>query len=394
MKPLVHLAARIFDTPHLIAPHKFEVILGVLGPRLGLGDPLMAAGESRAASKAFEVTPDGIAIIPVEGTLVHKTYGLHALSGMRSYTDIQREVGEAAQDPAVRAILLNVDSPGGEVAGAFDAADAIYAARSSKPVFAVANNDAFSGGYLLASAADRIYVSRTSGVGSIGVIFTHLDMTGNDEKNGFKYTIVHAGARKADFHPHTALSEEARQVLEAEVERTFGLLVGAVARNRGLSESAIRATEAALFYGSDAVNVKLADRMGTRQDALADLRVALGQRSTKRGGTRIMTEELEKEPAVDLEALRVEARKQGYAEAREIVDLCTLAGMPSKAAGLLARGASPAEARQFLMEARVAEDAVEIRSHVLPETGTTAKPSLENNPVIKAVERLAAKGVN
>jgi hypothetical protein len=68
--------------------------------------------------------------------------------------------------------------------------------------------------------------------------------------------------------------------------------------------------------------------------------------------------------------------------------------MPAKAAGLLTRGASAAEARQFLMEARVAEDAGEIRSHVMPDTGTTAKPSLDNNPVIKAVERLAAKGVN
>jgi hypothetical protein len=95
-----------------------------------------------------------------------------------------------------------------------------------------------------------------------------------------------------------------------------------------------------------------------------------------------------------MEAIRAEAYRQGYADATEIVDLCELAGMPRRAAGLLAKQTTPDSARQQLMEARVAEDAPEIRSHVIPETGTTAKPSLGNNPVMKAVERLAGKGVN
>jgi len=401
MKTLTHLATRIFDTPLLIAPQKLEVILAVLAPRLGL-DPtcVAAAGEVRAANKNLEITSDGIAIIPIEGTLVHKSYGVDALSGLRSYTDIQGEVQAAAKDPAVKAILLDIDSHGGEVAGAFDAADAIYAARSAKPVFAVANNDALSGAYLLGSGAERIYVSRTSGVGSVGVMVTHLDMTGNDEKLGFKYTIVHAGARKADLHPHVPLSEEARHVLEAAVDRTYGMLVAAVARNRGLSEAAIRGTEAAVFLGSDGVNVRLADRVGTPENALNDLRAAIGGRSTlfQPGGKTTMNEEPVRteiaEPAVDIEAIQAEARKQGYGEAREIVELCALAGMPGKAARLLARSITPAEARQVLMEARAAEDAAEIRSHVMPDTGTASKATLENNPVIKAVEKLAAKGVN
>lgn len=100
------------------------------------------------------------------------------------------------------------------------------------------------------------------------------------------------------------------------------------------------------------------------------------------------------EPTIDLEAIRAEARRQGYAEAREIVELCALAGMPAKATALLARGTTPTEARQYLVEARAAEDAQEIRSHVMPDAGTSAKVPLENNPVIKAVERLAKGGVN
>lgn len=408
MKPLPHLATRIFDTPLLIAPQKLEVILAVLAPRLGLDiSPTAAAAPSSSPQReSYEVTPDGIAVIPIEGTLVHKSYGIDALSGLRAYTDIQAEIEDAATDPAIKAILLDFDSPGGEMAGAFDAADTIFAARSAKPLFAVANNDAFSAAYLLASGAERIYVSRTSGIGSIGVIVSHLDVSGNDEKMGYKYTIIYAGSHKADLQPHTPLSEEARAVLEAEVARTYSLLVSSTACNRAFPESAIRGTEAALYFGNDAVNLKLADRMGTRQDALADLRALVGPSTprqdakpvpTPQKGKRTMAEanieQTQPEAPVDLEAVKAEAHKQGYAEAREIVELCALAGMPGKAVGLLARSATPAEARQQLMEARAAEDPAEIRSHVMPDTGTESKPTLANNPVVKAVERLNQKGV-
>ncbi len=401
MHPLPHLATRIFDTPLLIAPQKLEVILAALAPRLGIEVPPVsaAAATERAGRKPYEVTSDGIAIIPVEGTLVHKTRGLDALSGLRSYVDIQQEIEDAATDPRSKG-YSSKSTPGGEVAGAFDVADAVYSARATKPLFAVANNDAFSAAYLLASGAQRVYVSRTSGVGSVGVIVSHLDMSVSDEKMGYRYTIVSAGARKADFNPHAPLSEEAKGILEGEIARTYGLLVNTIARNRGLPEAAIRGTEAGLFFGSDALNVKFADRVGTRQDALADLRAAIGPAalSTQSQGRTSMQEEPlaaeRQDSAVDLDAIRAEARRQGYAEAREIVELCALAGMPTRAAALLARDVSPAEARQHLMEARAAEDAPEIRSHVMPDTGTSVKANPENSPVMKAVERLAGKGAN
>ena len=393
MTPLPHLATRIFDTPLLIAPQKLEVILAVLAPRIGLDIVTPAAGSAPqpASRKAFEVTPDGIAIIPVEGTLVHKAYGLDAASGMRSYVDLQNEIEDAATDPVIKGILLDVDSLGGEVAGIFELADTIYAARSAKPIFAIANANAFSGAYLLASGAQRVYAGQSSGLGSIGVIVTHLDVSANDEQRGFKYTILHAGARKADFNPHVPLSDEARASIEAELNRTHGMLVKAVARNRGMSESAIRETDAARYFGDEAIPAGLADHMGTKASALYDLRQATAPPtiSTQRGGKKAMNEE-----AIDIEAIRAEARSQGYAEAREIVELCALAGMPGKAPGLLAKQTSASDARQHLMEARATEDATEIRSHVMPDTGTTAKTNAADSPVMKADERLARKGVN
>ena len=100
------------------------------------------------------------------------------------------------------------------------------------------------------------------------------------------------------------------------------------------------------------------------------------------------------EPIIDIETVRAEAGRHGYADAREIVELCALAGMPGRAAALLARHATPAEARRQLLEARAAEEPAEIRSHVMPESGASAAGSPENSPVVKAVERLmtTAKG--
>ncbi len=133
MHPLPHLATRIYDPPLLIAPQKLEVILAALAPRLGIEVPPVsaAAATERASRKPYEVTPEGIAIIPVEGTLVHKTRGLDALSGLRSYVDVQKEIEDAATDPTIIGILLEIDSPGGEVAGAFDVADTVYSNRPS-----------------------------------------------------------------------------------------------------------------------------------------------------------------------------------------------------------------------------------------------------------------------
>ena len=400
MNNLPHLATRVFDNPLLIAPQKLEVILGVLSARFGLVTAVPAAvlSDRPNPQKLSEVTADGIAIIPVEGTLVHKSYGLDAHSGLRSYLDVQDEVEEAATDPAVRGILLDIDSPGGEVAGAFDLADVIYSARTTKPIVAVANSDAFSAAYLLASAAEQLYAGRTSGLGSVGVIITHLDLSASDAKLGYKYTIVHAGARKADFNPHAPLTTDARLVLEAEVDRTYGLLVDTVARNRGLPASTIRQTEAALYFGQEAIAARLADRVGTIQDALNDLRERIDRSRARAIHSREKSKMQEEQiaaavgPPPDFESDQQQAHQRGYADAREIVELCALAGMPGRAPALLARQATPAEARQALIEARAAEDNREIDSHVMPDSGTSATSNPENNPVLKAVERLAVAG--
>ena len=138
-------------------------------------------------------------------------------------------------DEDVSQIILNIDSPGGEVAGAFDLADLIYQARGTKPILAIANESALSAAYLIASAADKVYLTRTASVGSVGVMALHVDQSKAEEKIGLKYTAIYAGARKNDFSPHCPLSDEAFAAATEKVNATYDLFVKTVARNRGIS---------------------------------------------------------------------------------------------------------------------------------------------------------------
>jgi signal peptide peptidase SppA len=260
----------MFGTPLLIHQPKLEVILSVLGPRLGLPDRAGQGGYV-PVERSSSASPSGFAVIPIHGTLVRRTSGLEADSGLTSYQSIQQMLELARDDASVDAILLDIDSPGGESSGVFDLADKIQSAALQKPVWAVANDMAFSAAYALASAAQKVFVSRTGGVGSIGVIAMHVDQSVKDAQDGLHYTAVYAGNRKNDLSPHGPMTSEAQRFLQGEVDRVYGLFVDTVARHRDLSSNAVRDTEAGLYFGKDAVRAGLADAIGTLDDALLAL---------------------------------------------------------------------------------------------------------------------------
>jgi len=280
-----HLASRIFGTPLLIHPRKLDVILSVLGPRLGVAmsddsQQLIKHLAAQAPPASPTSLTSNIAVISVSGTLVRRAAAVDAASGLTSYAAISAQLAQAVRDPAVNAILLDIDSPGGEAGGAFDLADQIVAARQIKPIWAVANDDAFSAAYAIASAATRVYVTRTGGVGSVGVIALHVDQSQRDAMSGLRYTAVYAGDRKNDMSPHAPLSTDAAQALQAEVDRLYGLFVSTVAVNRNLSAQDVQDTEAGLYFAQDAIDAGLADVVGTLDDALIALSEELQTQST------------------------------------------------------------------------------------------------------------------
>ena len=214
MKQLAHVASRFVNCPLMIHPPKLEVIIKALGPRLG-SDPdavlaprvpmdatvtLMSRYAEAGDDRDYEVV-DGIAVIPVQGTLLKKESFMSAWSGASSYEQIQRQLASAVDDAGVRAILLDIDSPGGETAGCFELTDYIYSIRGTKPVYAAANDIALSAPYAIASAASKVFVTRTGAVGSVGVFALHVDQSGFDKDFGAKYTYVFAGEKKVDGKP-------------------------------------------------------------------------------------------------------------------------------------------------------------------------------------------------
>jgi signal peptide peptidase SppA len=268
------LAQRLFNVPLAITPGKAEVIMAALAERLGVGQIERGArgpmaydereddysSPGRAQRAGYEVV-GGVAIIQVDGTLVQKLGTLRPYSGMTGYDGIRQNFMTAMVDPDVKAIMLDIDSPGGEVSGCFDLVDAIYKARGKKPIWSILNESAYSAAYAIASAADRIVVPRTGGVGSIGVIWMHMDWSKALTSAGFKVTFITYGDLKADGHPEIALSEDARARFQNDITTMGELFVSTVARNRNISAKAVRDTQAATYLGAAGVSQGLADEV-------------------------------------------------------------------------------------------------------------------------------------
>jgi len=406
MTLLPHVAARLFGAPLLIHRPKLDVILAVLGPRVGLSDLAAPSGYTPPERSPGRANAK-VAVVPIHGTLVRRTIGLEAESGLTSYAAIASQIDAALASPEVDAILLDVDSPGGESGGVFDLADRIRAAAQVKPVWAVANDMAFSAAYALASAATKVFVSRTGGVGSIGVIAMHVDQSEKDAQDGVRYTAVFAGDRKNDLNPHEPISDEAHAFLKAEVNRVYGLFVETVARHRGIEPGAVRDTEAGLFFGQAAVAMGLADAIGTFDVALSQLLESVSPlpnlAASHSGHFRNLQMEFHMNDRSDpAPADRPAADRAGpvpqpsptssmsVADAIEIAQTCTLAGRTDLIAGFLEAQASPAKVRSQLLAAQ-ADASPEIVTRIGPDAAATAASVAAGNPLVDAAKQLAAK---
>ncbi|HNO14346.1 MAG TPA: S49 family peptidase [Accumulibacter sp.] len=405
---LPHLASRLFGTPLLVHRAKLDVILAVLGDRLNIQPP--AADMVQPGPRNMPSGTPGIAVIPVHGTLVKRTAGLDAASGLTSYTEIAAMLDSALTDPQVAGILLDIDSPGGEASGSFELARRVREASAVKPVWAVANDAAYSAAYAIGSAANRLIVSETGGVGSIGVIALHIDQSVKDANDGYRYTAVTAGTHKNDFSPHQPLTDEAKAELQAEVDRLYGLFVEHVALMRTLPTDGVRATEAGLYFGANAITAGLADAVGTFESALTDFSLFLSSRSRKspqaRAGTRTEAVIPSKEDSmhdnetqvaemigVDQAAVMIaEAKREVAQSAQAIAELCLIAGAPDKAAEFIAAGKTEAEVRRVLIEAKAARsDATPIQSTIHADAGTQEVSRPEASPIVSAVKKLISK---
>ncbi|MDO4970159.1 MAG: S49 family peptidase, partial [Comamonadaceae bacterium] len=282
-----HLAARVFNTPLLVHPQKLDAILAGLGGRLlgadglrfeaadlttqaALPAEMFSTRRGERTERGYRVL-DGVAVITAMGALVHRTRIDANSSLLIGYNDIAADMEDALGRSDVHAIALVLDSPGGEVSGAFELAERIFAARGSKPIVAIADGMAASAAYLAASAADEVVLTPTSYVGSIGVVMRHVDFSRALANDGINVTHIFAGEHKIDGNPYQPLPEGVRASLQADIEGLYQMFIQAVAKHRGLDEQAVRNTRAAVYRGVAAVATRLADRIGTVDAVVAEL---------------------------------------------------------------------------------------------------------------------------
>lgn len=221
----------------------------------------------RPERKQFQVV-DGIAILPVEGVLVNKTYSLHPWCGETGYDGLRGLTSMALADPDVRGILLDVESDGGQVDGLFEYVDFLHAARQEKPVWAACTARAYSAAYAIASQAERVWVPSVGGTGSVGVLCMHADESALWDAMGVTVTLVHAGAHKVDGNPFAALPDAIRADWEAEMEGIRRQFAERVARGRGLTVEAVLATEARCYEAAESIKIGFATNRGGIHDAL------------------------------------------------------------------------------------------------------------------------------
>lgn len=288
------LAARVFNTPLLMHSGKLDAVLAGIGGRIIEGGVVLDGAGDRIDHVAFEsgrplagrigdrtgrrhdaagIAPfdvlDGVALIPIEGTLVHKGAYVGAYSGRTSYEGTQAQVLRAFRNPSIKAAVFEVDSFGGELAGSFETADMIARLSAEKPTLAILTDHALSAGYLLASAARQIVMPEHGRAGSIGVVTLHADWSQALEKQGVKVTVLRAGAHKMDANAFEALPELVAQRIVGDLEaarQTFAKNVGRYRGSRFSAEAAL-ATEALDYRGHDAVALGLADATGHALEA-------------------------------------------------------------------------------------------------------------------------------
>lgn len=321
MKQHLRAASLLFNQPLLTTPDMLDLAvrwanqtmslnitnlnMGAAGPRLMFDDDDREHQESLEQDRRRQsILQTGIDVIPVSGVLVSRGSHLAACETMTSYEDLRSQLNRAISDPLVERIVLDIDSPGGSAVGAFELAEDIRAASLIKPITGLVNFMAYSGGYLLASACTEVVVSQTSGVGSIGVIASHMDRSKMAENMGVKVTTVFAGDHKNDLSPHEPISEQSMQVLSEIVQESYVLFTTRVAAYRGRAASEIVATQAACYRGSKAIEMGLADRLQSPQQAVDELARAV---STSRQ-QRLATERVRQRISVQASAVALAAQ--------------------------------------------------------------------------------------
>lgn len=279
----------ILTSPWAIQPEKLLEIQAIYathlrGDKIDLGAVEKRLGKPLANDRQPYQIRDGVAVIDMSGVIAKRMNLFSQISGGVSTEMAASDIQAAIIDPSAHSIILNIDSPGGTADGTQALANVIFAARSQKPIVALANGVMASAAYWIGSAANAVYIADgTTQVGSIGVVATHTDVSVAEALQGVKTTEIYAGKFKRIASSYAPLSDAGRQTIQDQVDYLYSIFVADVARQRGVSEEKVLQdmADARVFIGQQAVAAGLVDGVATLDGLVADL-----NRNRSQGGVR------------------------------------------------------------------------------------------------------------
>ena len=215
-----------------------------------------------------------VAVLDISGALVAREMNVPCGQAPVSYEGVKQEFQALLNMPnsEIDTIVGRFDSPGGAASQNMDLSDFIYASRGQgKRLIAMVDDMAYSAAFGIASAFDEVWVTRTSGVGSVGVVSYHVDRSEANSRQGIKYEYIYAGDKKVLGNPNEPLSDAAKVEYQSEVSRLYELFTSTIARNMGMSIDAVKATEAGTYHGEAALAVGFAHKIGTFDELLSSI---------------------------------------------------------------------------------------------------------------------------
>ena len=230
-----------------------------------------AEAQAQVESRAM---PAGIMVIPIHGLIMPRGDWLSELFGMFSLTSFRARLREAINNEDVTSVVLDIDSPGGLVDGVPETAAEIRQARETKKIVAVANTEAASAAYWLASQASEIVAQPSAEVGSIGVFMLHRDVSAAMDQLGVKHTFISAGKYKTDGNPYEPLADDARDYLQSQVDDTYDMFTSDVATGRGVKKSVVEKEygQGRMLGAKAALSAGMIDRIGTLEKEISGRR--------------------------------------------------------------------------------------------------------------------------
>lgn len=281
-----HVRKAVFGQPWAILPEKLEAICEILRMKAD-GVELDEEGiraHIGAGPKPRPNTPGTVAVIPIYGVISQRMSMMTDISGGTSIDKLTSQFRQALADPSCKAIVFDVDSPGGAVGGVPELADEILAARDKKKIVAQVDGMAASAAYWLACSASEVIVTPSGAVGSIGVFMEHEDISEYAKNAGVKVSLISAGKYKVDGNSYEPLSDSARADLQEKVDAFYAMFTKSVAKGRGDTPANVRNGygEGRLVLASDAVKSGMADKVATMDDTLARFGVSTAPAAAQR----------------------------------------------------------------------------------------------------------------